>query len=87
MLTYCQNYRPMHSAADDFKEINASEMVDKLETLETPYDSITVINVPIFDYKTLVVGKIDDVFDSIKVVYLETNNNSIIGSISQMEKL
>lgn len=72
----------------DFEWVNADSIIDITSQLDItiPDSDIIKINVPDFDYKDAEKHcSIDLYFDSIFVVPLETNENCIIGEITQLE--
>lgn len=75
------------SVDERFKNIKEDSLVYITGKLDSATSDVINIEVPQFDYKSKVLGVIDDIFDTLKVVYLETAENCIIGNITQMEIL
>jgi len=73
------------SVINDFASVNQDSVVNIKGRLDNIRGNVITLNVPVFDYNSKIEGKIDDVFDSIYTIRLETLDSCIIGNIDQLE--
>ena len=88
LLTNCSHLHQQNSSiSEEFKGISEDSLVKIACSLDIMKHNILSIEVPSFNYSTRVIGSIDELFDSLQVIFLETTDYSTIGDITQIEIL